>query len=348
MYSLLQCDNACLMTSDLTHQRGLCIACCYPFLLCVICLQELNQDGVMNETLSDNSAKALLCVLPCLVFLYVNAVMMFALLSKPLLLGCPRYILFGHLLLCDSLQLVLAMLLYIFAIGSVRMNSHVCLLLSSCAAIAVKMSPLTLAAMSSERYIAICFPLRHADIVTARMAGVVIAFIWTVGSIDSCTQLFLFVSLQNKSVTMPNFCNKNLVLRQQIFSNSRTVVNTLCFVFVSVIIIYTYIAVMVTVKSACAHARSATKASKTLLLHLIQLLLCLTSTLFTEMNSSNMWNTNPSLALNIQYALFVAFIIFPKCLSPLIYGVRDNTFQLVFKYYFTFGLECNPKTCPQL
>lgn len=321
--------------------------CLLLYLLCVTCLQEINQAGVMNETQNDNSAKALLCVMPCLLFLYVNAVMMFALLSKPLLLGCPRYILFGHLLLFDSLQLVLAMLLYISALSSIQMNSHVCLILSSCASFAVKMSPLTLAAMSSERYIAICFPLRHADIVTVRMTGVVIAFIWTVGSIDSCTQLFLFVSLQNKSATVPNFCSKNLVLRRQIFSNSRTVVNILCFVLVSVIIAYTYIAVMVTVKSACSHARSATKASKTLLLHLIQLLLCLTSTLFNEMNSSNMWSVNPSLALDIQYALFVAFIIFPKCLSPLIYGLRDNTFQMVFKYYFTFGLECNPKTSPQ-
>lgn len=321
--------------------------CLLLYLLCVTCLQEINQAGVMNETQNDNSAKALLCVMPCLLFLYVNAVMMFALLSKPLLLGCPRYILFGHLLLFDSLQLVLAMLLYISALSSIQMNSHVCLILSSCASFAVKMSPLTLAAMSSERYIAICFPLRHADIVTVRMTGVVIAFIWTVGSIDSCTQLFLFVSLQNKSATVPNFCSKNLVLRRQIFSNSRTVVNILCFVLVSVIIVYTYIAVMVTVKSACSHARSATKASKTLLLHLIQLLLCLTSTLFNEMNSSNMWSVNPSLALDIQYALFVAFIIFPKCLSPLIYGLRDNTFQMVFKYYFTFGLECNPKTSPQ-
>lgn len=318
--------------------------CLLLYLLCVICRQEMNQAGVTNKTLSDNSAKALLCVLPCLLFLYVNAVMMFALLSKPLLLGSPRYILFAHLLFSDSLQLLLAMLLYISAISSVKMNSHVCLTLSICASVAVKLSPLTLAAMSSERYIAICFPLRHADIVTLRMTGVVIAFMWTVSSIDSCTQLFFFVSLQNKSAIVLNFCSKNLVLRQQIFSNARTIVNILCFVLVSVIIIYTYIAVMVTVKSACSHARHATKASKTLLLHLIQLLLCLTSTLFNEMNSSNTWNVNPSLALNIQFALFVAFIIFPKCLSPLIYGLRDNTFHLVFKYYFTFGLECNSKT----
>lgn len=320
-------------------------------LLCVIYLQEMNQAGVMNETLRETQnfpAKALLCVLPCLLFLYVNVVMMFALLSKPLLLGSPRYILFGHLLLSDSLQLLLAMLLYISAISSIKMNNHVCLLTSSFASIAVKMSPLTLAAMSSERYVAICFPLRHADIVTVRMTGVAIAFIWTVGSIDSCTQLFLFVSLQNKTVTIPNFCSKNLALRRQIFSNSSTIINILCFVLVSVIIIYTYIAVMVTVKSACSHARNATKASKTVLLHLIQLLLCLTSTFFNEMNSSRMWNINPSFALHIQYALFVALIIFPKCLSPLIYGLRDETFRLVFKYYFTFGFECNPKAFPQL
>lgn len=126
----------------------------------------MNGAGVTNETLSETQshlAKALLCLLPCFLFLYINAVMMFALLSKPLLLGSPRFILFGHLLLCDSLQLLLVMLLYIFAASRFQMNSHVCLIMSSFASVTVKMSPLTLAAMSSERYVAICFPLRHAD-----------------------------------------------------------------------------------------------------------------------------------------------------------------------------------------
>lgn len=316
---------------------------------CVICPQEMNQVEVINETLSgsyNNSAKALLAVLPCLLFLYVNAVMMFALLSKPLLLGCPRYILFTHLLLSDSLQLVFAMLLYIFAINSIKVNSHVCLIVNTYATIALTLSPMTLAAMSSERYIAISFPLRHVDLVTVRMTGVAIAFMWTFGSIEPCTQLFLLVSLQNKNITMPNFCSKNFVLRQQIVSTTKNFMKILCFVSVSIIIMYTYIAVMVTVKSACSHAHNAAKASKTLLLHLIQFLLCLTSTLFNEMISGHMWNDNPSLALNIQYALFVAFIIFPKCLSPLIYGLRDSTLKLVFKYYFTFGLKCNSKQSP--
>lgn len=178
------------------------------------------------------------------------------------------------------------------------------------------------------------------------MTGVAVAFLWILGSIDSCAQLFLLVSLQNKTATMPNFCSKNVALRRQILSSTKPAINILYFVLVSVVIVYTYLSVMATVKSACSHTRSASKASKTLLLHLIQLLLCVTSTLFTEMNSSRMWNIDPSSALHIQYALFVAFIIFPKCLSPLIYGLRDKTFQLVFKYYFTFGLVCDPRASP--
>lgn len=320
--------------------------------LCALRLQALNQAGVMNDTVTETElkfqsvAKILLCVLPCLLFLYVNAVMMFALLRKPFLRECPRYILFGHLLLTDSLQLLLAMLFYIFAINSVTMTSYLCIFLTLLASTCVKISPLILAAMSSERYVAICFPLRHADIVTVRMTGVAIAVIWTMGSFDSCTQLFLFISLENWSFAVP-ICSRDRVFKMQIFAYVSTAITIVNFVLVSVIIIYTYIAIMITVKSASSGARNAVKAHKTVLLHLIQLCMCLISTLFHEMNSSNIWSINPSLAIHIQYTLFIGFIVFPKCLSPLIYGLRDQTFRQVFKCYFTFGLKINVKPCPR-
>ncbi|CAJ1064206.1 odorant receptor 131-2-like [Xyrichtys novacula] len=97
------------------------------------------------------SLKAFISVLPCLLFLYVNIVMLFALLRKPLLLESSRYILFGHLLITDSLQLFIIMLMYIFAVTRIRMVSHACVFLTLLTAITVKMSPVNLAVMSLER-----------------------------------------------------------------------------------------------------------------------------------------------------------------------------------------------------
>ncbi|XP_039682336.1 odorant receptor 131-2-like [Perca fluviatilis] len=137
----------------------------------------LTQDLVM---LFQTPVKVLLSILPCLLFLYGNGVMMFSLLRKPLLLESLRYVLFGHLLLTDSLQLLVTMLLYIIAATMVRMISYVCIIVTPFAGITVKMSPLNLAVMCLERYVAICFSLRHADIATTRTTGVAIAFMWTV------------------------------------------------------------------------------------------------------------------------------------------------------------------------
>lgn len=322
--------------------------------LCAMPLQTLHEAAVMNDTTEETRTisfqtpvKALLSMLPCFLFLYVNGVMLFALLRKPLLLECSRYILFGHLLLTDSLQLLLTMLLYIFAVTNIAMISYVCIVFTLLAAVTVKMSPLNLAVMSLERYIAICYPLRHADIATTRMTGVAIAFIWTVGSFDSFAQLFLFVSLENTSFTVPKFCTRNSVFRLQIYSSINKTFTIVYFVLVSIIIIYTYIAIMITVKSASSHVRNTSKAPKTVLLHLLQLCLCLTSTLFNMINSKRVWNLNPAVAIHIQYALFVGLIIFPKCLSPLIYGLRDQTFRQVFKHYFTFGFKTTVKTFPK-
>ncbi|KAM6983496.1 odorant receptor 131-2-like [Tautogolabrus adspersus] len=293
------------------------------------------------------TVKALLSLLPCLLFLCVNLVMLYALLKTPLLLESSRYVLFGHLLFTDSLQLVLALLMYFFAVTMVTMISYVCVIITMLASITLRMSPLNLAVMSLERYIAICFPLRHADIATTRRTGIAIAVMWTVGSFDSFTQLVLFVSLENTSIPMQRFCSRHSVFRLQIYSTLYKAFTIVHFVLVSIIIIYTYIAIMITAKSASSKVHHASKAHKTVLLHLIQLCLCLASSLFSTINSSNQLNSPPAIAVHAQYALFVGLIIFPKCLSPLIYGLRDNTFRHVFKNCFTFGCRTTLKPFPK-
>lgn len=316
-------------------------------------LQTLHEAPAMNNTTEVaaqppqfQSVKVLLSMLPCFFFLYVNCVMVFALVRKPLLLESSRYILFAHLLLSDSLQLVMTILLYILAVSMVRMLSSVCVVVTLFLAIVVKISPLNLAVMSLERYVAICFPLRHTEIATTRKVGVAVAVIWTAASIDSITQLSLFISLEGRSSTVLKFCHVNSVLRLQIYSTLLKWFSVVYFTSVGVIIVYTYFAIMIAVKTASSNVRDASKALKTVMLHMLQLCLCLTSTLFNIMNSNRMWDVNPTLANNIQYVLFVGLIVFPKCLSPLIYGLRDQTFKHIFKYYFTFGLKATVKPFP--
>uniref|UniRef100_A0A3P8S802 Odorant receptor, family 93, subfamily A, member 5 n=1 Tax=Amphiprion percula TaxID=161767 RepID=A0A3P8S802_AMPPE len=276
----------------------------------VLSSQTLNEAEVMNDSTEapqvlslHTSVKAVLSTLLCLFFLYVNSVMVFALLKKPLLLQSPRYVLFGHLLVTDSLQLVASMLLYVFAVTRVRMASYVCITFLLFASSTVKLSPLSLAVMSLERYVAICFPLRHAYIVTSRTMGIAIAVIWTVASLDSFMLLILFVSLENTSFTLQKFCTKSTVFRLQIYVTLSRTFTIMYFALVSLIIIYTYVAVMITAKSASSNASHANKAHKTVLLHLLQFCLCLTSTLFEMINTSSLLKMKRVVAVHIQYLL---------------------------------------------
>nr|XP_023692836.1 growth hormone secretagogue receptor type 1-like [Paramormyrops kingsleyae] len=47
---------------------------------------------------------------------------------------------------------------------------------------------------------------------------------------------------------------------------------------------------------------------------------------------------NLELFVTIRYLNYLAFILAPKCLNPLIYGLRDDQFYLVLKNYAFCGL----------
>lgn len=308
----------------------------------------------MNNTTEGTSVlqvhsplKALLSMLLCLFFFLVNAVMMYALLRKSILLETSRYILFGHLLLADSLQLFFTAFLYILSVTNTTIITCFCVAILLFALTTLKMSPLSLAVMSLERYIAICYPLKHAHIATTKTTGLAVAVIWTMGSLDSIFHLFLFISLDNTEYTVQKVCRTSKIFQLQIYSSLSKAFIIVYFVIVSIIIIYTYVAILITVNSASTHTHKATKASKTVLLHLIQLGFCLTSTLFNMINSGSRQRTNSAVTIHIEYALFVGLVIFPKCLSPLIYGLRDQTLRQVFLPYFTFGLKLTVKTFPK-
>ncbi|XP_061072309.1 odorant receptor 131-2-like [Conger conger] len=239
-------------------------------------------------------------LIPVVFFTYLNCVMLFTLKRKAAFQGVPRYILFGHMLLADSLQFLCSMISYLIAVVKVYMSNGLCGVFVSLANITNHISPLNLAVMALERYSAICFPLRHAEIATSKWTGVAI---------------------------------------------------------VGFIIIYTYIAIMVEAKSASSDKSKAAKARNTVLLHLIQLGLCLSSLSVTPLSalvsrleahtsdnvSALVSRLEAHTSDNVRYVNFMVFVILPRCLSPLIYGMRDEMFRPVFIYYFTFGLKSKIK-----
>ncbi|XP_071374690.1 odorant receptor 131-2-like [Centroberyx affinis] len=282
-----------------------------------------------------------LSVSPCLIFLYINAVMLFTLRSKQVFTETPRYILLFSLLFADTVQLALGQLLYILATARVYMARYVCLIITLVAILTTGISPFNLAIMSLERYVAVCFPLRHASIVTIRNTIAAVAAAWAVCSAYMLLRLLMLVSLDSMPFHrfMQGFCSKEAVFRLKIFRDFDK--GFMCVVFVSVgtVIICSYIGVINTARSASSDKTSASKAHKTVLLHLIQLGLTLASTLVSTILTALHGRVDRVTIVRIHYVLFFCLFCSPRCLSCLIYGLRDQTIRPVLMYHLSFCLR---------
>ncbi|MBN3311212.1 OPRK protein, partial [Amia calva] len=260
----------------------------------------------------------------CLIFLCVNGIMLFTLSTKNTFRETSRYILFAHMLFNDSIQLLTSMLLYIFASVSLHLITGVCAIILLISSTTYYNSPLNLAMMALERYIAICFPLRHSEIATPTRTRVVICVIWFFGSLNECIRILIILITEPLYFLSSIHCADSQLLRSTLLLDVNAAVTAFYFVSVALIIIYTYVAIILEARFVSCEKASVTKARNTVLLHLCQFALCLTSFLHGVMETLAS-NLDGSVFVSIQYTLFVVLIVFPRCLSPLIYGLKMRT-----------------------
>ncbi|XP_010903421.5 odorant receptor 131-2-like [Esox lucius] len=271
--------------------------------------------------------------------------MLYSLKSKPVFRETSRYILFGNLLFADTILLVTSQLLYILAVAGLFVIRYICAVIVLVAIFTSTVSPLNLSVMSLERYVAICYPLRHSSIVTPRTTGIVIAVIWTLSSLNTMIKLIMLLVLDSLPLdqVMQEFCSTNKLFCLEIHNQVDNIMQGIVFTTVGFIIIYTYITMMVIAKSASSDKDLNSKARKTVLLHLIQLGLSLSSTVLPSIVSA-LKSRGMDKATQIEYILFIVMIIMPRCLSPLIYGLRDKIFRHILMHHLTCGLR--PKVKP--
>ncbi|XP_070839530.1 odorant receptor 131-2-like [Chaetodon trifascialis] len=273
--------------------------------------------------------------LPCCVFLFINGTMLFTLRRKTVFRETSRYILLYNLLFADTVLLVQAQLMYIMAACRITLTYPVCGVFTMLANLTTVISPLTLVLMSLERYVAVCYPLRHATIITIRKTEVAIVVIWAASSLSILTRVLLLLNFpfeDLQSLQMKRFCGKESMLLNPV-SDLYDKFNTCClFVSAGVAIICSYIGVMVAARSASTDKASARKARNTLLLHLVQLGLSLSSTVHNPVLIAIYKVLDRIIIVRIQIVLYVCIIIFPRCLSSLIYGLRDRTIRPILLY----------------
>lgn len=298
--------------------------------------------GLQYQGSLERALFSCLTTLPCCVFLYVNGVMLFTMRSKPVLRETPRYILLYNLLFADTIHLALGQLLYILAVCRMTLTFHVCGILNMLTNLTNEISPLTLVVMSLERYVAVCYPLRHASIITIRNTAVAIALVWVFSFLNILIRVLMLLSFpfeDLESLQMNDYCSKTamfIVPMSDYYDRAYT-----CVVFLSAgaAIIYSFIGVMVAARSASTDKASANKARKTVLLHLIQLGLILSSTMYSTLIIALSRTLERIIIVRIMNVLYVCVFILPRCLSALIYGLRDQTIRPILMYHLCCRLK---------
>ncbi|KAK0131226.1 Odorant receptor 131-2 [Merluccius polli] len=255
--------------------------------------------------------------------------MLYTLRSKTVFSETSRYLLLYSLLLAENLQMALAQLMFLLASGSVFMTRLVCLLMLTLTIITTIISPFNLALMSLERYVAVCFPLRYANIVNATSTYGAIAVVWAVSFANMLVRVLMLMVLDPRPLGqfIGMTCSKEAIFQLKIFSEFESGFVCAEFVSVGIIIICSYVGVIIAAKSASTDKASANKARKTVLLHMIQLCLSLCSTLVTTILTGLSGKVDRLTFIDIRFALFVCLINLPRCLSCLIYGSNTGNAQ---------------------
>ncbi|XP_063058246.1 odorant receptor 131-2-like [Engraulis encrasicolus] len=266
--------------------------------------------------------------------------MFVVLLSKPVFRESPRYVLFAHMLCNDSIQLFYSSIVIILFFTKIRTTKSACSFLVLVTSSTSINAPLNLGVMSLERYTAICFPLRHSQLATTRRAYVAIAAIWFFGLLNPV------VNSLHKCVTDPHFFTEQVVCGTQAVLDVSPwqmllyhALNGLYYVTVTLAIVFSYVNVVRVARSASSNDKSTGKAHRTLLLHLVQFVLCLNVLLYNSIARYLALVLSSGVYDDVSFAIFLLVILLPRCLNPLIYGLRDEAIRKLFMLNFTCDLS---------
>uniref|UniRef100_A0A6I8S6W8 G-protein coupled receptors family 1 profile domain-containing protein n=2 Tax=Xenopus tropicalis TaxID=8364 RepID=A0A6I8S6W8_XENTR len=270
-------------------------------------------------------------VLVCLFFFaYLVTIILTVFFTKPSLRENSRYVLFAHMLINDVVYLV--MTLYLAIITSylpMRLPAHVCYAIVMLSSASYKVTAYNLGVMALERYVAICFPLRHSEFCTRQRSAIALVGIWAIGLIPNIADcIILSTSVPSSFFSLHVICARSAFMNTSVQTLIRNLTHILSFTLVGLIIIFTYIKIMMVALRVDSGKESAIKASRTVMLHAIQLFLCL-------MAFSN--NLLEIYLMEYMYLLplgsFFLFMCLPRFISPLIYGIRDEVFRNYIKRF---------------
>ncbi|XP_068578087.1 odorant receptor 131-2-like [Cebidichthys violaceus] len=284
---------------------------------------------------------------------YINGSLIHTFRKHQIFYVNPRYILFIHLVVNDMIQMTTSISLFVLSYIFYRINVSFCFLILILSMFANLNTPLNLAVMAVECYIAICLPLRHTELCTIKRTYILIGSIWAMSAISTLPDVFILLATEPVELFYSTiFCQKDTLFRHPIHRTNREVSYAVYLVAVWLTLLYTYIKIILAAKTANA-SKSAdgetNKARNTILLHGFQLLLCMLTYVAHLIRKALVYSF-PEHTLNIFFASYIIVQILPRLVSPIVYGLRDNTFRQHLKKYLlcTMRPSIKPWTSPKI
>ncbi|XP_010792995.1 olfactory receptor 4K15-like, partial [Notothenia coriiceps] len=207
------------------------------------------------------------------------------------------------------------------------------------AVLTTRSTPLILAGMALERYLSICFPLHYIHMCSVPRTFLLIFIILILTATPPLTDLLITVVHQPLSLfNTPIFCDHPLLFRHLSIYYKNCVFDGVYLSFVALTLLYTYCKIMLAAQAASTGLASVKRARNTVLLHGLQLLLCMLAFVVPSLQAA-LISLFPRFSLEIRYIFFLVVYIIPRFLSPVIYGFRDEH----FRKYWTRYLSCRGK-----
>ncbi|XP_036393636.1 odorant receptor 131-2-like [Megalops cyprinoides] len=298
--------------------------------------QNSSSEELILRSLNPLEARVRMATVQVLVwfFLYINGLMHFTFLSKQAFWGNTRYVLFAHTLLLNSIFLLLTDLVVLLTYFFVMMPMGFCILLCIIMESVTSGAPFTITAMCLERYVAICMPLRHANISTPDRAVAAIVVISIFSLINPFMDLFVLIAMAPPGYfAEASFCHYEIMLVAKWQRFTRALIYQVDLAVIAIIIMFCYVKIMLAAKAASGgNKESVSKGRRTLLFHSLQLFLCMIDILCPYFETYVLENS-PQNYLTIRFFNYTAFTIISRALSALIYGLRDKTFCVALVYY---------------
>ncbi|XP_040902412.1 odorant receptor 131-2-like [Toxotes jaculatrix] len=296
-------------------------------------------NSLAGDDFLDRKMKFFILQVLVMLFLSINFLLIVTFFQKEYFYTSARYILFAVTLLSDSLLLFMTNILLIFIHFHINIQVWLCIIICVVVLLYITVTPVTLTAMTLERYVAICMPLRHGDLCSTRNTMHGILIIHGLSSVPCILILStIFVSASLSFYTKYWVCLVEMILLHTWQHHLRSAVYQFQFLIMCIVIFFSYIKIMKVAKAASGDDKKSTqKGLRTVLLHGFQLLLCLIQ-MWCPFIDAAVLQVNYSLYETVRYLNFVLFYVAPRCLSPLVYGLRDEVFFHALKNVAYLGL----------